>query len=375
MNDVTTVYRPASFRRVYVEDVEHLRLVAEELRGGDAVGVDIEMGQRLRRKPGGYQEWIHLLALIQIASDDLSVVVDPLRCDDLTPLQPLMAGRVRKVFLGGGQDVTLLERAGVPVRTIVDVGEVALAVFGRREDGMAALSHRIFGISLDKTVRRTDWLARPLNAGLITYAHRDAELTLLIYRWMQKHQPTALGLHERDEMDPSIARFPPWLREALARPPDVQAILVEHRLDAERDAEKLARAVHAALTGSGAPRLTNRLIRVASELHLRSIRDDVLPLADSPSAFLRASAARGLGQLGTLEQDAPVLERLKADEMEEVRKAAEAALRELAAPATKQESPEAEEETPALDDEAQAALQRLLDEMKEAAPRTAEPSP
>jgi hypothetical protein len=93
----------------------------------------------------------------------------------------------------------------------------------------------------------------------------------------------------------------------------------------------------------------------------------VVPLADSPSAFLRASAARGLGQLGTLEEDAATLERLRADEMEEVRKAAEAALRELATPPAKEEEDvEEEEETPSLDDDAQAALRRLLDQMQDA---------
>ena len=59
---------------------------------------------------------------------------------------------------------------------------------------MAALSRRIFGLSLDKSVRRTDWMHRPLNPALLAYAYRDAELTLLIYRWFQEHYPEAVAL-------------------------------------------------------------------------------------------------------------------------------------------------------------------------------------
>src|SRR5436305_1650803 len=135
-----TGYHPERYRREYVQDPAALATAADALAGADAVGVDIEMGQRMIRHPGGVQEWKHILALVQIASSDVSIVVDPLRCSDLSPLAPLLAGTATKVFLGGGQDVALLEAAGIPACNVADVGEVAYAVFGRREDGMAALS-------------------------------------------------------------------------------------------------------------------------------------------------------------------------------------------------------------------------------------------
>src|SRR5947209_16838964 len=147
-------YRPERYRRQYVESPESLRRAVSDLTGADAIGVDIEMGQRMIRRPGGVQDWKHILALIQVASDEVSVVVDPLRCSDLSPLAPLLEGEATKVFLGGGQDVALLDAAGIPPVNVADVGEVAYAVFGRREDGMAALSKRILDLSLDKTVRR-----------------------------------------------------------------------------------------------------------------------------------------------------------------------------------------------------------------------------
>lgn len=366
MSEAGQVYQPASFRRVFVEDPALLVLVVDELGQADALGVDLEMVQRPHRLPGGYQEWVQVLALIQIASDELSVVIDPLRCRDLSPLRPLMAGPSRKVFLGGGQDAVLLERSGIPARTIADVGEVALAVFGRREDGMAALAHRIFGLSLDKTVRRTDWLARPLNPALLTYAHRDAELTLLIYRWFQEHYPDILALHERAELEPPLpASTPEWLREAASRSQtDALAILMERGLDPEANGDQLARDVRDALRASRSPRQTNRLLRVAGDLGLTEVLPDILPLADSPLSLLRAAAARAIGQLGEVETGTRVLERLKQDPIEDVKKAAEAGLRELRSPKI---VPMVNEEEPdsALGDAARSALEQLLHQLED----------
>jgi hypothetical protein len=363
MTEPIDVYDPAQFRREYIETDTDLLRIAEELAGADAVGVDLEMAQRILRKPGGIQEWQHVLGLLQIASDTLSVVIDPLRVSSLQPLAPLMAGPARKVFLGGGQDVALLEREALPVRTIVDVGEAAYALFGRREDGMAALSRRIFGISLDKTVRRTDWLVRPLNRMLINYAFQDAELTLLIYRWFQAHHPVLLEMHERLELEPGLpATTPPWLQETAVRTATNPAeILAEHGLDPAHDAERVGADVVAAIRSMrNAPRRINRLIRVASELGISQVLPDIIPFADSQSSLLRAGAARALGRLGTRDEVGPILERLAQDPLEDVRKAAEAGLRDLKRPKTAPAPKDEEEPAPTLNQETVEQLQELL---------------
>ncbi len=362
-------YQPTQFRREFIQTDADLRQCVPELLGHDAIGVDLEMGQRVERKPGGLQEWIHLLALIQISTEELSVVIDPLRCGDLSPLAGLMAGSTRKVFLGGGQDVALLERAGLPVRTVVDVGEIALGIFGRREDGMAALAHRIFGISLDKSVRRADWLARPLNAALVTYAHRDAELTLLIYRWFQQHYPEATGLHERAVLEPELPREAPlWLRETIRRPAsDVLAVAMEHGFRPERDVEVYAAALGAALDGAEAPRQINRLLRIASELGLKPVLPRVHPFVSSPSSLLRTSAARTIGQLAEKDEGLAALEVLKQDPVEEVRRAAEAAARDLRKPRVHgQERLEEADQPQVLADSAMAALDQLRKQLESA---------
>lgn len=371
MTHTTSSYNPDRFRRYYVESPGELSEVARVLSRAEAVGVDIEMGQRMLRRPGGIQEWKHYLALLQIASDDLSVVVDPLRCDDLTSLAPLLAGPMRKVLLGGGQDVALLAENGLPVRTIADVGEVAYAIFGRREDGMAALSRRIFGLELDKTVRRTDWLVRPLNPQLIIYAHRDAELTLQIYHWFQEHYPDVLRLHERLELEPEIPpSVSPWLRDALTRSSaDAGTLVQEHDLDPEKQADRLdADMRHAMGLFGDAPRRINRLIRIAGDLGLRSLLPEVIPMTESPSSLIRASAARAVGKLADREEGRALLEPMKQDQIDDVRKAVDSALRDLKSrEKTSHNGAEesADDPAPALNAESLAALQNLMQRLGE----------
>jgi 3'-5' exonuclease/HEAT repeats len=362
-------YDPTRWRRVHVQDVTALCEVTKELMCADAIGVDLEMGQRVERKPGGQQEWIHILALVQIASDTLSVIVDPLRCTDLSPLGPLLAGPIRKVFLGGGQDVALLEKAGIPARNIVDVGEIGLAIYGRREDGMAALSRRMFGLSLDKTVRRTDWMVRPLNPTLLSYAYRDAELTLTIYRWFTANYPDVVRAHERVLLDPPLPLgTPEWLEIAFAKQSgEAYTIAMERGLDPRSHAPRLTTDLSAALREVSAPRMVNKLVRMAADLGLEALVPAILPLIKSSSSLVRASAARALGRLASPEIGKGLLEGLKDDPIEEVRKTAGTALKEMKKRVSEpdaQPEDEPSEPVPSLDDDTRSALQRLLQQME-----------
>lgn len=330
-SDRVIAYDPERYRRVFVESDDMLKRVVQELHGAEALGVDLEMGQRVERRPGGVQEWKHILALIQIATPELSVVVDPLRCKSLEPLGSLLSSKTRKVFLGGGQDIALLDLAGIPAKHIVDVGEIALSIWGRREDGMAALARRMFGLSLDKTVRRADWLARPLNPALRTYAFQDAELTLLIYTWLRAHYPDEVTYHERPHLDPP---FPPstpaWLEQAMKRQPlEAAGSLTDAGLQIDRDKAHLEDSIRELLRAPLSPRQLSRLLRLVGETQLTGLSDDIVPLFTVHSATVRAAACRAMGVVGDPDSTFEYLERAQLDPSEEVRKAAVSAMKEL----------------------------------------------
>ena len=349
-----------SFERIFVDDAEKLGHVLARLEREPLIGVDAEMVQRVTRLPGGLQEWNQVLALIQMAAGSTSAVVDPLRAP-VNLLAPLLNGPARKIFLGGGQDASLLEQTIGPVRNIADVGEVAYALFGRRQDGMAALTDRIFGLSLDKTIRRADWLKRPINPTLLTYAHRDAELTLLIYHWFEETYPEVLHEHERLVLDPTLPPDAPgWLQDALSRSGiDVTGVVMAAGFDVNDDAEKLAGQLRPYLHKAGSPRIKNRLVRIAGDLGLRSLLPEIVPLAESRSSLLRASAARAIGQLAEPPAGEPFLQKLAEDEIEDVRKAAQAAQKDLNALPGEQAPEEAEDESASLSPAALSALEAL----------------
>ena len=324
------------------------------------------MGQRVRRKPGGVQEWVHILALVQLAGNGVSVVIDPLRCP-VDPLSALMAGPVRKVFLGGGQDAALLRKSGVEPINVVDVGEVALSLFGRKEDGMAALASRIFGMSLDKTVRRADWMTRPLNPALLAYAHQDAELTLDIYRWMAERHTPELRAHERRHLDPGLSEdAPEWLRQVTSRGPmDPPEVLKHHGLDRERDAEYLMSVFRNELSVSSSPRLVNRLLRAAGDLELRPLLEDALTYRTSHSSLVRSAVARAIGRLAETDQGLALLDGMVNDASAEVKNSVAAAVKDLKSPKepAADAEPDGEADTATLGDDAMAALARLRDEL------------
>jgi hypothetical protein len=351
------------FRRRFIDSDRALEAPVPELSDYDVLAVDIEMGQRMRRKPGGQQEWRHILALIQIAGGDTSLIVDPLRCN-VAPLAPTFAGPARKVLLGGGQDVSMLARARIPLEHVVDIGEVARSVFGPREDGMAALANRVFGISIDKTVRRTDWMVRPLNPALLSYAHQDAELTLQIYEWLAERYPVEVAYHERRHYDtPLSPDAPEWLRDSVARGQiDVRAVVRDRGIDPEEERGRLSGDVTLALEGAHSPRLINRLLRVAGELKLTPVLGRALSYRDSPSSLVRAAAARAIGALAGPEEGEPILREMAEDERSEVQHAVQAALKDLRkseSAAEPEPPPDDEEAAPALGSEALSALERL----------------
>ena len=82
------------------------------------------------------------------------------------------------------------------------------------------------------------------------------------------------------------------------------------------------------------PLYRNRLLRLIADLSLTQLTPDIVPLLHSVASDERASGARTLGRLGVKSvQDS--LRPLLADPVDDVRKAAQAALRNLGDKETK----------------------------------------
>ncbi|MBI9085383.1 MAG: ribonuclease D [Desulfobacterales bacterium] len=149
------------------------------LKTATEVAVDLEADSMFH-----YQEKV---CLIQMATDRINVVIDPLPIGDLSSLKPLFAKRnVKKVFHGADYDVRSLFRDfGIVIHNLFDT-QVAAMFLGMRETGLDAVLQQRFGIHLDKKYQKKDWSCRPLPREMIEYAAGDVFHLLALARMMEK---------------------------------------------------------------------------------------------------------------------------------------------------------------------------------------------
>ena len=112
------------------------------------------------------------LALLQLASGDDFVLVDPLQVD-VAPLRELLDGPTTCIMHAASQDLEILEReCGIGPRNLVDT-QVAAGFVGLGSPGLGVLLQRRLNLNLPKADRLTDWLRRPLSDEALTYAAAD----------------------------------------------------------------------------------------------------------------------------------------------------------------------------------------------------------
>ncbi|WP_185983228.1 ribonuclease D [Aureimonas mangrovi] len=125
------------------------------------------------------------LCLVQMASDDLAVLVDPLvEGLDLAPFFALMADTsVVKVFHAARQDVEIIYKLGNLIPEPLFDTQVAAMVCGFGESiAYDQLVARTTDGRIDKTSRFTDWRRRPLSDSQLEYALADVTHLRDVYR-------------------------------------------------------------------------------------------------------------------------------------------------------------------------------------------------
>ena len=152
---------------MYVTDTESLAGLVKQLRAAPCVAIDTEF---MREKT-----YFARLCLIQLASEDVAAIVDPLEVEDLSPLKELLIDpNVVKIFHAGSQDLEIFYRLfGVATTPIFD-SQVAATLAGfPQQVGYGALVKEVMGVTLDKGDTYTDWAKRPLSDTQIEYALND----------------------------------------------------------------------------------------------------------------------------------------------------------------------------------------------------------
>ncbi len=151
-----------------IETTAALEEACKQLAKSDFITIDTEF----LRESTFWPE----LCLIQMASPDLEVIVDPLaKGIDLAPFFALMAdSSVVKVFHAARQDIEIIFHLGNLIPHPIFDTQVAAMVCGFGDSvSYDQLVQKVKNVHIDKTSRFTDWSRRPLSDKQLEYALAD----------------------------------------------------------------------------------------------------------------------------------------------------------------------------------------------------------
>lgn len=172
---------------MYVRDTKGLQELVAMIQGAPVLAVDTEF---MREKTF----WARL-CLVQVATDSVCAIIDPLAIPDLSPLWGVMTDPATvKVMHAGSQDLEIFWRdMGQTVRPVFDT-QIAATIAGfPQQVGYGALIKELLGITLDKSDTFTDWARRPLSDTQVEYALNDVRYLPEAYRLLRER----LESHDR----------------------------------------------------------------------------------------------------------------------------------------------------------------------------------
>lgn len=197
------------------------------------------------------------LGLLQFATPERCVAVDPLAVQDLGTWWEIMADQDTKVLVHGGQAEIrfCLHGIGQAPRNLYDM-QVAEGFRGRSYPlSYSAIVQRVLSKSVDGSQTRTDWMRRPLSDHQLQYALEDVEHVLEIYErqtaWLKQQGRLEWVEAEVQRIIDEIVRddgLPPWeklsgLHKLSRRELEIVHALAEWREDEAANSNRPVRRI------------------------------------------------------------------------------------------------------------------------------------
>ncbi|MEQ9210829.1 MAG: ribonuclease D, partial [Pseudomonadales bacterium] len=158
----------------YVSNQAELEQLCDRLKQSPYLALDTEFERSNTYYP--------ILALMQIASEEESVLIDPLSINNWAPFAELLKSDVLIVMHSCSEDLEVFRRYfGTQPKHLIDT-QIACAFAGKGDAlGYANMVSAMRGVELDKSETRSDWLQRPLTDAQQEYAREDVRWLLGIY--------------------------------------------------------------------------------------------------------------------------------------------------------------------------------------------------
>lgn len=162
----------------YIDTTEQLENFCQQINKAKWLALDTEF---LREKT-----YFPKFCLLQIATLEQAVCIDPLKLQSLQPILDILYNpKIIKVFHSAWQDLEIFYHLVGKVPSPVFDTQVAAPLLGFQENiGYATLVSSLLGVNLSKTHTRTDWSLRPLSQDQLKYAVDDVIYLAEIYQKM-----------------------------------------------------------------------------------------------------------------------------------------------------------------------------------------------
>jgi len=190
---------------VVIESSSAMDSVLDEIVNHTIIAVDTEFQRETTYYP--------ILALVQIATDNQVICIDPLAFDARPALQKILLNKnINKVFHACSQDMEVLYYyLGEVPNNIYDTQIANAFLTDHHQIGYAALVENELGVQLDKSQTRTNWLQRPLTDKQIQYAGDDVlylyQLQAILDNKLQQAKRTAWFTEECNNLTESENDF------------------------------------------------------------------------------------------------------------------------------------------------------------------------
>src|SRR5690554_1742833 len=128
------------------------------------------------------------LGLVQLWAADEWLILDPLMDVDMSPLWQLLSeDKMLTVMHAAGEDLEIINRkcAAAP-KQMFDTQIAWSFLHDGAQIGYAGMVEDMCGVTLDKSLSRTDWLQRPLTPAQLEYAAADSLYLAQVYPELKK---------------------------------------------------------------------------------------------------------------------------------------------------------------------------------------------
>jgi len=172
------IQQPPDLELEFIDTASDLARVCEQLANQPYLAVDTEFVREKTYYP--------VLCLIQIASAQQCVCIDPLAITDLSPLAELLLNNdTIKVFHAARQDLEVLNQIFGKIPAPIFDTQIAATLLGLGDQlSYANLVKHFLDVQLAKGHARTDWERRPLSNEQLEYAADDVRYLVAMYPLM-----------------------------------------------------------------------------------------------------------------------------------------------------------------------------------------------